>query len=365
MKVSVIIPVYNIENYVADCIRSVLRQTYSNIEIVIVDDCTKDKSMEVVAGVLDSEKTTSDVHIVRHEHNGGLSVARNTGIRHSTGDFLYFLDSDDEITPDCIEKLVTRQQEIGADIVVGGYDVRNADPGIYPELSSRLDVLVERNKILKAYMKRRVYMMAWNKLVSKELLVRNSLFFKEGLVHEDDLWSFECFCCVKTVAVVHDKTYIYKIRSGSIMDSVKLEQEVRHRLTIVEGMLACVNKHKLQKNRHVYSRLQDERLFILYQCRNNGMRDMARSCYATFPNIRTVGLAQILRWYFFNTRKLIRDAHYFLPDTLNEDFYWKAPDYAWECRKFGLKLKFYVWFIKVLLCRCSHSDIKQNFLQGR
>ena len=65
MKVSVIIPVYNVENYVADCIRSVLRQTYSNIEIVIVDDCTKDNSMEVVAGVLDSEKTTSDVHIVR------------------------------------------------------------------------------------------------------------------------------------------------------------------------------------------------------------------------------------------------------------------------------------------------------------
>lgn len=356
MKVSVIIPVYNVENYVADCIRSVLRQTYSNIEVVIVDDCTKDNSMEVVADVLDSEKTTFGVEIVRHETNGGLSAARNTGIRRSTGDFLYFLDSDDEITPDCIEKLVTRQQENGADIVVGGYDIVNARKDfIYPVLSTRSSIINKRKDVIREYMRGNIYVMAWNKLIRRKFLYDNGLYFKEGLVHEDDLWSFRCACCADRVGVVKDKTYIYKIRSGSIMDYVRFEKEVEWRTIILKEMLECVAEKGLGSNRHVFSRLQEEKLSILYQCRKYNYRDVAKEWYSGL-DVRVAGLWRILGWYFFNTRKMIRDAHYFLGVPDNEEYYWNMPDYMWNTAR--KKRYFYPWFVKVLIYRSMR--IKRN-----
>ena len=84
-----IVPVYNVAEYVEECIRSVLCQTYRDLELVIVDDCTKDNSMDIIRNVLDSVHTDISVKIVRHEKNKGLSAARNTGIAHSSGDYLF------------------------------------------------------------------------------------------------------------------------------------------------------------------------------------------------------------------------------------------------------------------------------------
>lgn len=364
MKVSVIIPVYNVAGYVGDCLISVFNQTYNDIEIVIIDDCATDNSMQVVEEVVKKADaaTRNKIKIVRHDHNRGLSAARNTGIRECTGDNVYFLDSDDEITPDCIEKLVTYQQETNADIVVGGYKLINGKSDfIYPTLRTTSCFIGNNKNIIKEYMRGRIYMMAWNKLVCKKILTDNDLFFKDGLIHEDDLWSFRCACCINRIAIVTAETYIYKIRPGSIMDAVHFEKEIEWRIIILKEMLDCIKKHKLETNRHVFSRLQEEKLSILYQCRKNNYREIAEKWYYTCPNIRTASLIRILRWYFFNSRKMIRDAHYFLPDPLNEEYYWNVPDYIWN--KQNKRFKFYLWFIKVLICKVLHirTSHKQPF----
>lgn len=98
MKISIIIPIYNVAEYVSDCLKSVLQQTYKNIEIIIVNDCTEDNSMVIIEGLLKESATSIPYKIINHTRNQGLSVARNTGIKNSTGDYLYFMDSDDEIT---------------------------------------------------------------------------------------------------------------------------------------------------------------------------------------------------------------------------------------------------------------------------
>mgnify|MGYP002523974151 FL=1 len=101
MKVTIIIPIYNVAPFVADCIHSVMGQTWQEpLECILVDDCGTDDSMAVVERTLQDYQGPVDFRIVRHEHNRGLSAARNTGLDNATGDYVYFLDSDDEITPD-------------------------------------------------------------------------------------------------------------------------------------------------------------------------------------------------------------------------------------------------------------------------
>lgn len=114
MKVSVIIPVYNVEKYLPRCIKSVLDQTYQDLEIILVDDGTKDNS-----GIMCDEYATKDNRIrVIHKENGGLSSARNSGIEIATGDAVFFLDSDDYLSTECIEKMVCLMEENDADISI-------------------------------------------------------------------------------------------------------------------------------------------------------------------------------------------------------------------------------------------------------
>ena len=114
MKVSIIIPVYNVEKYLEKCIKSVLNQTYQNLEIILVDDGSKDKS-----AIICDEYMVKDNRItVIHKQNGGLSSARNAGIEVATGEAVFFLDSDDYISKECIEKLVKLMKKNSADISI-------------------------------------------------------------------------------------------------------------------------------------------------------------------------------------------------------------------------------------------------------
>ena len=97
-KVSIIIPIYKVESYIERCITSVLRQTYRNLEVILVDDCTPDSSMEIAKAVINENQNCGmNFVFLKHDHNFGLSAARNTGINAATGDYLFFLDSDDEL----------------------------------------------------------------------------------------------------------------------------------------------------------------------------------------------------------------------------------------------------------------------------
>ena len=118
MKVSIIIPVHNVAPYVEECIQSVLRQDYKNLEIIIIDDCGMDNSMELVEELV--KNSSRDIVILRHDYNKGLSAARNTGIKQATGDYIFFLDSDDFIETYCISVLVEIAKDcVDADMVYG------------------------------------------------------------------------------------------------------------------------------------------------------------------------------------------------------------------------------------------------------
>lgn len=221
-KVSIIIPVYNVAAYIGNCLRSVYEQTYPQIEVVLVDDVTPDDSMEQAAPWIQKLQERYVVKILTHPVNKGLSAARNTGIKASTGDWVYFLDSDDEITPDCIALMVAEvEKHPDVDFVIGNVKF----VGSTWDFPLKCSAYENGNEnILHDYTTYKWYMMAWNRLYKKKYLLQHNLYFKEGLLHEDELYSFQVATTAKAMAAVFEETYIYKVRSvGSITAQRRLK----------------------------------------------------------------------------------------------------------------------------------------------
>jgi len=234
LLVSIIIPVYKVEPYIERCINSVLRQTYRHLEVILVDDCSQDKSIEIAKAVInDYQKENGNDNVndnlnhndisfvfLRHEHNRGLSAARNTGIDAATGDYLYFLDSDDEITSDCIEKLVREAEEGGYDAVCGYFKIEGHVSNYWKKYQHLELKSYDRDEILRNYTSEHLYMMACNKLVKRETINSKSLYFKEGIMHEDVLWSLLLANHVASMRVISNITYIYWMRANSISTAI-------------------------------------------------------------------------------------------------------------------------------------------------
>lgn len=222
MKISIIIPVYNVSQYIERCICSVLGQTYDNIEIIIVDDCSPDNSIQIARECVDSHPRKEAVVFASHEQNRGLSAARNTGIGLATGDYLYFLDSDDELPIDSIATLANVAIEsIGANVIVGNFDVINdiQNKVLKYELSS--SYIKDNNEILKLYAEEKWPTIAWNKLIETKFLKEHKLYFKEGILHEDVLWSFLLANRATSMGIVDKNTYKYFIRESSITSKIR------------------------------------------------------------------------------------------------------------------------------------------------
>lgn len=123
MKVSILVPIYNVEKYIAECANSLFSQSYSDIEYVFVNDFTPDNSIEVLNSILvNFPNRINSVKIISHDKNKGLAVARNTGVEHAQGDYIFHVDSDDYIEIDAIEKMVNKAEETGADIIDAAFE---------------------------------------------------------------------------------------------------------------------------------------------------------------------------------------------------------------------------------------------------
>ena len=234
MKISIIIPIYNVATYVERCLYSALNQSYENIELVLVDDCGTDNSMNIVSEVVEKYVGNKKILLFKHEHNLGLSAARNTGIKNATGDYLLFLDSDDEIPLNAVELLLEATNE-NPDFVIGNIKVLGSDKfSFYFSIPS--GVIQGNELILDSFIKDKWYSMAVNKLIKKEFLLNHHLFFKEGILHEDELWSFILATKANKMSVVKDYTYHYYIRNDSITGKISIRNYESN------GIILCEKK---------------------------------------------------------------------------------------------------------------------------
>lgn len=312
MKISIVIPIYNVAPFVADCIRSVIHQTWQGqLECIFVDDCGTDNSMEIVRSVVQDYQGPIDFKTVRHEQNRGLSVARNTGIAAASGDYVYFLDSDDEITPDCMAVLASPLEQELYDVIVGDYRIVGSGMPKIPLMLSEGQILRDQ-EVLHAYRQKDWYMMSVNKLYRKALLDQYDLRFREGIIHEDELWSFQIACKAQTLACVKKETYIYKLREGSITVREFAPRRAESMNIILKEMCEFAQAHGLTGNRDVHNIIQNFRIDCLNKVRV-GAPEMLHDFYRNQRRMMTTSWINCCRINGGDLKKQIRDLHMVLP----------------------------------------------------
>ena len=210
--VSVIIPAYNVEQYVERCVYSVTKQTYRNLEIILVDDGSTD-----CTGIICDKLAKEDNRIsVIHKTNGGLSDARNAGIDVSRGEYISFVDSDDYIASDMLEHMMNAMCETDISMVVVGFWKQSGDAREY--CGPTTERVVSSEEALKdIYIGHEIYPASWNKLYRRALFNNNR--FAVGMINEDSEIITKLLMECNRVALVSKPLYIYMIREGSITQS--------------------------------------------------------------------------------------------------------------------------------------------------
>lgn len=222
MKVSVVIPVYNVKPYLERCVNSVLRQTYKDLEIILVDDGSTDGSGELCDKIALSDKLIR----VIHQENQGLSGARNTGIQNAKGEYIIFMDSDDEwLLDNGLEKLLMKTDSTIDIIVFKHVDIWKNDRKTYlkeydVENISRLSNA--QSVFSHLVLTQQFQMSACFLLVRRKLLLSNNIFFPIGFVSEDIFWSMHLWQHVRKVIVTNLYFYGYYHRGDSISTSVSI-----------------------------------------------------------------------------------------------------------------------------------------------
>ena len=223
MKVTIGIPVYGVELYIERCAISIFEQTYNDLEIIFVDDCTPDRSIEVLRNVLDRyPQREKQVKILRHERNRGLAAARNTAVEHATGDFLLWVDSDDYIDKTLVEKCVEKQKETRCDIVL--FDFLKLLVGKSVR-TFQGHCMSSRERTLKL-LARQVQVCVWGGFYRLSLYKDHGIRAVEGVNNNEDYQvSPRLSYYSRSIAYIDEALYFYDCMSGiSITQNFNISQ---------------------------------------------------------------------------------------------------------------------------------------------
>jgi len=247
--VSVLVPVYRVEQYIERCARSVLEQTYQNLEYIFVDDATPDSSIDVLQQVMtDYPELNGSVKILHHDTNKGLAAARNTAIANCHGDFVMHVDSDDWLEPEAAELLIKRQQETDADIVYtrGNY-LENHD-------TVKIDCRgwsTDKELLLSNILQDKATMCIWSKLIRRSLYTDHQIRCDErGSYYEDYQALSQLLYYAQTIARLDAYIYHYdRANPNSIvtnaLNSMEIQRQGLHSIQTVNDFFQDKDSHYL------------------------------------------------------------------------------------------------------------------------
>lgn len=223
MKVSVIVPVYNVENYLAECLESIINQSYENMEIICINDCSTDRSLEILKEYAQHD---SRIVIMENEENRGQAYSRNLGLMRATGDYILFVDSDDTISLnllDCCINVCNDKDMVCFDykqMLDNNVDVRKnvykMEAGEYGSHTFFAESMCKDSLIFAP----------WSKFYRRRFLIDEKIFFYNGIIYEDILFTFYCFLKAGKIYNLNQKLYKYRIREQSTMTSRITEKNI-------------------------------------------------------------------------------------------------------------------------------------------
>lgn len=237
-KVSVIVPIYNVEKYLEKCINSLLSQTLEDIQIILVNDGSKDNSGNIAR---EYEKNNKNRIIYVEKENGGLSDARNYGLKYATGDFVAFLDSDDYIEKNAYEEMYNKAIEENADYV---------ECDFIWEFPNKIRVDKQYPYKNKKEMLSFVRVVAWNKLIKRQLITDNNLEFPRGLRYEDVEFTYKLIPFINKFAYV-DKPFIHYVQREGSIANVQNERTAEI-FTVLDNVI------EFYKKNNIYEEYRDE-----------------------------------------------------------------------------------------------------------
>lgn len=165
--ISIVVPIYQVENYIANTIKSIINQTYPCFEVVLVNDGTKDKSIEIALHLLDKAKVN---YTLINQENMGIAGARNTGIRNSKGEWIISVDSDDVLAYDFLEKVYKVSQKYNIEVVFCNFQYVNLENIFKKSSYNNKDIIIDQNEILMSYLKHKIKLIVPGMLIKKSLL---------------------------------------------------------------------------------------------------------------------------------------------------------------------------------------------------
>lgn len=267
--VSIIVPIYNVEEYLRECLYSIVQQTYKDIEILCINDCTLDNSVSIVH---DFCRRDSRIRLISHKHNKGLGGARNTGIQQAKGEYILFVDSDDGIAPNMVQLLLEAIERDCADVAICGV------LDFYPDGTSQKSTAFHYRKYVQPFLKTldteedyaeltNMWPSASNKLFRADIIKKYGCKFPEKILYEDHAFYYSYFQHVKCYTYIGKALYYYRhARPGSITSyPTGREKEI---FEIIEGVkqnlreMLGTEREKLEEMKLSY-RLLAERQFVL------------------------------------------------------------------------------------------------------
>lgn len=252
---SVVVPVYNVENYIENCLESLIRQTYDNIEIVLVDDGATDNSGRICDFYAQKDSRIQ----VLHKDNGGLSDARNKGAQICRGEYLFFVDADDTVSPILIEKAVKRCEEINGDMVIFDFESVEEDTGRRDRYSFQLpeDRAFTLSELPELLLKTPA---AWCRMYKRSFWEHSGIRYPENIHYEDLATTPRMVYQAKRIGYVGEEPlYYYMLRQGSIMRSNDFERSYRDRTYVLDFIKSYYQSH------HADIRYGKELEFIFFE----------------------------------------------------------------------------------------------------
>ena len=255
IKITVAIPVYNVEKYIEASLLSALNQTYSNIEYVIVDDKGPDNSMDIVRRIKQTHPRGKDIKIVEHPKNIGTGGARNSSMDNATGDYIFFMDSDDTIEPDTIKILVDNIPNEGVDVLEASYRMLTNEGKLVKDVVFGEKYLRGNMAICEWMRQTKLYYdgFPWNRLISLKFLKANSVRCIPSHRNEDVLFSFQVVLYAKSYITLPKITYNYFMRPGSTVHQKVNDYYYNQYLEIFDARTTLIKKIPVTPPRILYN----------------------------------------------------------------------------------------------------------------
>lgn len=223
MRFSIILPIYNVEKYLEECVDSILKQTFRDYEIILVDDGSTDGSPELCDKLAETDERIR----VLHKKNGGLSDARNAGTDNAIGDYIIYIDSDDFIIGNDFLEKISQKSNMSPDLIFYKYKKFFDQENRFDDCSYSYKTAIEKtnyaDKITALVKSDAFYGMAWIKAIKREVIVNNNIAFEVGLLGEDMEWNYHIIFNSKSIEFIDEPFIAYRQRSGSITATHKLK----------------------------------------------------------------------------------------------------------------------------------------------